>query len=109
VETDQLLELINEINQNLDRLQGLARKYHDDLIELSRSLAREAHRQYVEKIKQQTEAMINASRPEIEKEAESVYNRYVEQASRLEKVYKDNWENLRRLALQEMIRKLEGK
>ncbi|MGC9208487.1 MAG: hypothetical protein ACP5GH_01335 [Nitrososphaeria archaeon] len=109
METDQLLELINEINQSLDRLQALAKKYHDDLIELSRNLAREARRQYVEKVKQQAEAMISASRPEIEKEAERVYNRYVEQASRLEKVYKDNWKNLRRLALQEMIRKLEGK
>jgi len=95
MDANELLNLIKEINDDLDREWKNVEQMQDQIIELSKRIAQDAHEKYINRVKSEIKSYTESEIPEIKKEVEAIKENYERQRTSMEEEYRRKWDKIK--------------
>ncbi len=95
MEANELLNLIKEINDDLDREWKTVLQMQDQINEFSKKIAENAHEEYISRVKSEIKLNSESAIPEFKKEAEAIKENYERQKASMEEEYTKKWEEIK--------------
>lgn len=95
MDANELLGLIKELNDELDREWNSVLKSLDQIKEFSKKNAIDAHAKYIERVKSEVKNQAESAIPEFKNEALEIKANYERQEASIEQLYKQKWDEIK--------------
>ncbi|MGC8661793.1 MAG: hypothetical protein ACP5TZ_04750 [Nitrososphaeria archaeon] len=95
MDANELLGLIKELNDELDREWKGVLQLQDQIKEFSKKNAIDAHERYIERVKAEVKNEAESAIPEFKREAQAIKANYERQKESMEASYKQKWDEIK--------------